>query len=72
MVLISLVANIGWHLKQFDVKNAFLYGNLDEEMYWSFHQAMVQVVVQECANCVSLSMNLSNHPVLGLTWLLKQ
>ena len=32
-VLMSLAANLGWPLRQFDVKNAFLHGDLDEEIY---------------------------------------
>lgn len=32
-VLLSLAANLGWTLQQFDVKNAFLHGDLDEEVY---------------------------------------
>lgn len=32
-VLISLVANQGWPLLQFDVKNAFLHGDLEKEIY---------------------------------------
>ncbi|KAB2628036.1 hypothetical protein D8674_032831 [Pyrus ussuriensis x Pyrus communis] len=35
-VLISLAANMNWPLKQFDVKNAFLHGNLEEEVYMDF------------------------------------
>ena len=32
-ILISLVANLGWPLFQLDIKNAFLNGNLKEEVY---------------------------------------
>ena len=32
-VLFSLAANFNWDLQQFDVKNAFLHGDLEEEIY---------------------------------------
>ncbi|KAM1245324.1 hypothetical protein COP2_037683 [Malus domestica] len=32
-VLLSLTANLDWPLQQFDVKNAFLRGDLEEEVY---------------------------------------
>jgi len=32
-VILSLAANYGWNLQQFDVKNAFLHGEIEEEIY---------------------------------------
>ena len=32
-VILSLAANLDWPMKQFDVKNAFLHGDLEEEVY---------------------------------------
>ena len=32
-VLLALAANFNWDLEQFDVKSAFLHGDLEEEIY---------------------------------------
>ena len=32
-VMLSLLANLDWPLHQLDVKNAFLHGDLEEEVY---------------------------------------
>ncbi|XP_052206803.1 LOW QUALITY PROTEIN: 1-phosphatidylinositol-3-phosphate 5-kinase FAB1B-like [Diospyros lotus] len=32
-ILIALAAKFGWNLQQFDVKNAFLHGDLEEEVF---------------------------------------
>ena len=33
IIILSLAAHFGWEMHQFDVKNAFLHGSLEEEVY---------------------------------------
>lgn len=32
-ILLSLIVHFGWEIQQCDVKNAFLHGDLEEEVY---------------------------------------
>lgn len=40
-VLLSMAVNYGWKLHLFDVKNAFLYRDLDEEIYMEISPGLI-------------------------------
>lgn len=50
-VLLSLVANLDWPLQQFNVKNAFLHRDLEEEVYMDVPPRFK--VLQSIVNCVN-------------------
>ncbi|KAG8501502.1 hypothetical protein CXB51_003813 [Gossypium anomalum] len=47
-VLLSLAANLDWHLTQLDVKNTFLNGELSEEVYMDFPPGFEESKGQVC------------------------
>ena len=43
-ILISIATNRDWPMQQFDVKNAFLNGDLKKRSIWSYHSELKMVL----------------------------
>ncbi|RVW46696.1 Retrovirus-related Pol polyprotein from transposon RE1 [Vitis vinifera] len=56
-VLLSLAANLDWPLQQFDVKNAFLHGELSKEVYMDLPPGCM-VLEKQCQKVCKLKKSL--------------
>ncbi|WJZ84156.1 hypothetical protein VitviT2T_003776 [Vitis vinifera] len=56
-VLLSLAANLDWPLQKFDVKNAFLHGELSEEVYMDLPPGCM-VLEKQCQKVCKLKKSL--------------
>jgi hypothetical protein len=45
-ILLSIVVNHGWTLSQMDVENAFMHGDLQEEIYMEIPPGHPNIVIQ--------------------------
>ena len=71
-VLLSLAANFSWDLHQYDVKNAFLHGDLEEEIYMEIPLEFEETLrVNKVCKLQKHCMVLNNPQELGLGGLLR-
>ena len=69
-VLLSLASNLDWPLYQLDVKNVFLNGDLEEEVYMEIPPPLVWILKPpqtRSANSENLYMGSSSHQEHCLT-----
>ncbi|RVW42615.1 Retrovirus-related Pol polyprotein from transposon TNT 1-94 [Vitis vinifera] len=67
-VLLSLTANLDWPLQQFDVKNAFLHGELSEEVYMDLPPGCI-VSEKQCQKVCKLKKSLYGLKQSSRAWL---
>jgi hypothetical protein len=73
-IILSLAAQFGWNLHQFDVKNAFLHGEFEKEVYIEIPPEYESVSGEDCvcklrkalyglkqSPCLVLEINSSHH-----------
>ncbi|RVW53241.1 Retrovirus-related Pol polyprotein from transposon TNT 1-94 [Vitis vinifera] len=66
-VLLSLVANLDWPLQQFDVQNAFLHGELSEEVYMDLPPGCM-VSEKQCQKVCKLKKSLYGLKQSSRAW----
>jgi len=65
-VLLSIVANLNWPLHQFDVKNAFLHGDLEEKVYMEIPPGLANSFPGLCRDLVTSRVRLIIHFSLSI------
>ena len=71
-IILSLATHFGWEMHQLDVKNAFLHGSLEKEVYMEIPPSYGAMKGIRCADLRRpYIVVLNNHHVLGLEGLIK-
>ena len=72
-ILLSLATNLDWSLQQLDVKNAFLHGDIEEEVYMEVPMGWKKNLNKaKYASSRRLFMDLNSHLEPGLEDLQRQ